>query len=305
MSIFPDREPDCEQRASPSVATVIRAKQRDLGGFSVRRALPSMSRRIVGPVTFFDHMGPAEFGPGEGFDVRPHPHIGLATITYLFEGAVLHRDSIGSSQTIRPGDVNWMTAGKGIAHSERTPPQERVNGSRLHGIQTWVALPLDAEECEPSFQHHSHEALPLIHRRGVEIRVLAGTAYGASSPARGLSPTLYVHAIMENGATFPIDDTHVERAVYVVEGAVRCDGETYGEGTMILFRPGAAAEVTATAQSVLMLIGGAPLEGPRYLEWNFVSSDKARIERAKEAWRTERWEKVVGDEGERIPLPGT
>jgi redox-sensitive bicupin YhaK (pirin superfamily) len=305
MSVLEDREPECAHCASPSIGLVIRAKVRDLGGFSVRRTLPSMAKRIVGPFTFFDHMGPATFERGQGFDVRPHPHIGLATITYLFDGAVLHKDSIGSAQTIRPGDVNWMTAGRGIAHSERTPPAERETGSPLHGIQTWVALPLDVEECEPSFQHHAGEGLPLIRKPGVDLRVLAGTAYGHASPARGLSPTLYVHAVIEEGASLAIDETHPERAAYVVEGAIRCDDETYEEGTMLVFKNGANATVTAMRRAVLMIVGGAPLEGPRYMEWNFVSSDRARIDRAKDDWRAERFPKVVGDEVERIPLPGT
>jgi redox-sensitive bicupin YhaK (pirin superfamily) len=300
---LPANEPECIASTSPSVDLVIAARPRDIGGFAVRRAVPSMQRRLVGPFVFFDHMGPARFSPGEGLDVRPHPHIGLATVTYLFEGAIVHRDSLGSDQPILPGDVNWMLAGRGIVHSERTGQAERARGPQVHGIQSWVALPLDKEEVEPSFEHHSAASIPRLTRGGVSLDVIAGTAFGLRSPVSVLSPTLYVHAQLEAGATLAIDDEHEERGIYVVEGTVGCDGDPFPAGTMILLRPGVRVTVGGEGPARLMLVGGARLAGDRHVFWNFVSSSKERIEKAKGDWKEERFPKVPGDAIERVPLP--
>ncbi len=269
----------------------------------MRRVLPSPRKRLVGPFVFFDHMGPVAFEPGRGIDVRPHPHIGLATVTYLFEGEILHRDTVGSKQAIRPGDVNWMVAGKGIAHSERSAPEIRAKGSKLHGIQSWVALPQAHEETEPRFDHHPADTLPLIRRPGVDLRVIAGTAFGAEAPTRVLSPTLYVHAHFRAGGEVVIDDEHQERAVYAVDGTLRCDGEELPPGTMFVLRPGARASLKAETDGHAMIVGGAAMDGPRHIWWNFVSSSEARIERAKEDWRAQRFGAVFEDEHEFIPLP--
>jgi len=291
---------------SPSVERVIAGRTRDLGGFLVRRVLPSIGRRMVGPFIFFDHMGPVAFPPGGGIDVRPHPHIGLATVTFLFEGEIIHRDSLGSRQVIRPGDVNWMLAGRGIVHSERTDPALRAAGPRAHGIQSWMALPLADETAAPRFEHHDAAALPRVVRPGAVLDVIAGHAFGVTSPAGVLSPTLYVHARLEAGARLAIDDEHVERAVYVVEGSVGLDGRAFGPANMLVLPPGVAVEVIAQQAARLMLIGGARLQGDRFIDWNFVSSDQERLQRAKEAWRTDdtAWfPKVPGDDQERIPAP--
>jgi redox-sensitive bicupin YhaK (pirin superfamily) len=282
---------------------VIAARPRDIGGFAVRRALPAMQRRKVGPFVFFDHMGPARFAQGEGLDVRPHPHIGLATVTYLFDGEITHKDSLGSQQAIRPGDVNWMLAGRGIVHSERTAPEERRRGPSVHGIQSWVALPTEDEEIAPHFEHHAAADIPRLTRPGVSVDVIAGTAFGARSPVAVRSPTLYVHAQMDPGATLAIDDEHEERGIYVVEGEIGCDGNSFTAGALVILRPGASITLGAGAPSRIMIFGGAKLAGERHIHWNFVSSSPERIERAKEDWREERFPKVPGDEHERVPLP--
>jgi redox-sensitive bicupin YhaK (pirin superfamily) len=287
---------------SPVTELVIPVRQRDLGGFSVRRALPSAERRLVGPFIFLDHVGPVSFPLHQGLDVRPHPHIGLATVTYLFEGEFLHRDSLGFAQQIRPGDVNWMIAGRGITHSERTPSAQRDAGARLHGIQSWVALPTAHEEDAPSFEHHPASTLPEVELKGAKLRVIAGTSYGVTAPTKVLSPTLYVHARLEAGALFPIDESHAERAIYIAEGSIRCDGTEHSAGTLLVLRPGKAV-VEATQPAQLMLVGGAPLDGPRHIYWNFVSSSEAKIIKAAEAWRAGLFPKVPGDEHEFIPLP--
>jgi hypothetical protein len=296
-------EPECLDAGSASVEQTIEGRPRDLGGFTVRRVLPAVGRRRVGPFIFFDQMGPARLAAGAGMDVRPHPHICLATVTYLFEGELDHRDSVGTFQTIRPGDVNWMIAGRGIVHSERTGPEAREAGPVMHGIQCWVALPLEHEETEPRFEHHSAATIPRVMQDGVTLDVIAGTAYGATSPVGVLSPTLYVHARLDAGARLPVDDTHEERAVYVVEGALGCDGRTLEPGTMAILRPGADVVISAETATRVMLLGGAKLEGERYLFWNFVSSSRERLERAKEDWRHRRFPTVPGDEVEFIPLP--
>jgi redox-sensitive bicupin YhaK (pirin superfamily) len=235
--------------------------------------------------------------------VRPHPHIALATLTYLFAGEIVHRDHLGNTQPIRPGDVNWMIAGRGIVHSERTAPELRQSGSFVHGIQSWVALPAREEEREPSFEHHGESALPRITRPGVELRVIAGTAYGAIAPVSVLSPTLYVAAAMEAGAVLALPDEHEQRAAYVVEGSVRCDGEEHAPGRLLVFRPGARAELVAGTRSRVMLLGGAALDGPRHIYWNFVSSSLERIERAKRDWKEQRFPKIPRDDQEFVPLP--
>jgi redox-sensitive bicupin YhaK (pirin superfamily) len=288
---------------SPFSSTHIEARERDLGGFTVRRLLPSPLRRHVGPFVFFDHFGPVDFGAGKGMDVRPHPHIALATITYLFDGAIRHRDSLGSDQIIRPGDVNWMVAGRGIVHSERTPADVRARGGKLHGLQTWVALPTRDEETEPRFDHHAAADVPHVTREGVRLHVIAGTAYGASAPTAVLSPTLYVHAQLDPGANLDVPREHEERALYVVMGRVELDGTSLQEGTLEVLGPESAGRIRAVGSASVVLVGGAPVDGPRHVWWNFVSSTRDRLERAKDDWRSGRFAKVPGDDQEFIPLP--
>ena len=304
MSVLPDIEPasgPCP--GAPQIATVIDARPRDLGGFTVGRVLPAPPRKLIGPFIFFDHMGPAVFPPGRGIDVRPHPHIGLATVTYLFEGEIVHRDSLGSHQPIRPGDVNWMTAGRGIAHSERTGRELRQSGSRLDGLQLWVALPLRHEETDPEFHHHPAADLPAAGIGGVRIRVLAGSAFGETSPVRTFSPLFYVDTAMPAGSELPLPDEHEERAAYVVSGTVACGHERAERGRMLVFTPGSKATLRAVSDARVALIGGAPIDGERHIFWNFVSSSQARIEQAKRDWREGRFPKVPGDEQEFIPVP--
>ncbi len=289
------------ERAAPG-RTVIAPRVRDLGGFSVRRVLPAPFHRMVGPFVFFDHMGPADFAPGGGIDVRPHPHINLATVTYLFEGEIVHRDSLGSAQAIRPGAINWMTAGRGIVHSERTGPELRAAGHRLHGLQIWVALPGALEESDPSFHHHPADTLPVVEGDGLRARVLVGSGFGATSPVPAASPLLYADLDLAAGATAPIAADLPERAVYLVAGAVAIGGTRFEAGQMIVLEPG-DRELRADGASRLVLIAGEPLDGPRFIEWNFVSSSRERIEEAKSAWRERRFPLVPGDEQEFIPLP--
>ncbi len=288
--------------SNDAIELVIEPKPRDLGGFTVRRVLPQIARRTVGPFIFFDHMGPVTFPTGGGIDVRPHPHIGLATVTYLFEGEIMHRDNLGSVQPISPGDVNWMVAGSGIAHSERTRAELRPTGPRLHGIQSWVALPKDAEEMTPSFVHHAKAALPMHALPGARLRVIAGTAYGLTSPAVVHSPTLYVDADLDRGAHIEMPDEHEERAVYIASGTLRVGEQELREGQMAIFKSGAKIMLEALAPSRAMLLGGAKLDGERHIWWNFVSSSKDRIEQAKRDWRQGRFAQVPG-ETEFIPLP--
>jgi len=292
-----------KEKQSDGILLVIDPRPRDLGGFTVRRLLPAAGSRMVGPFIFLDHMGPAVMERGAGMDVRPHPHIALATVTYLFEGEIIHRDTLGSERAIHAGDVNWMLAGRGIAHSERSSPEERVRGVRLHGIQSWVALPKAHEEDAPVFVHHPARTLPKVARDGAELTVIAGTAYGARSPVGVLSPTLYVEARLEAGAGLVVDEGHPQRAVHVAEGAVRIGERRIGTGVMAVLQPGAEVTIEAEEASRLMLVGGAPLDGDRHIWWNFVSSSKERIERAKDDWRHGRFGKVPGDEREFIPLP--
>lgn len=280
----------------------IPARTRSIGDFDVGRVLPAPARRLVGPFAFFDHMGPAHLAPGRGMDVRPHPHINLATVTYLFEGEIFHRDSLGSAQPIRPGAINWMTAGRGIVHSERSPAEARPAGPSLHGLQLWVALPRAQEECEPAFVHHPADTIPELDEPGVRLRVLAGEAHGARSPVAVASPLFYVEARLDAGARLELPRDHEERAVYVITGAVDCDGTTIPPRTMAVLRRGAAPVLTAREPTHLVTLGGAPLDGPRYIWWNFVSSSQERIVEAAREWRAERFPTVPGDEHERIPL---
>lgn len=265
----------------------IEARRHELGGgFTVRRVLPYRTRRLVGPFIFFDHFGPVDYKPGDGMDVRPHPHIGLATVTYLFDGAIAHKDSVGSDIVIRPGAVNWMVAGRGIVHSERTPPEERAAGMRLHGIQTWVALPEANEQDAPSFTHHPKESLPSFDLGGANAQVLAGTAWGHRSPVEFPWGIWYVGISAPNGADFEIpDDAAEERAVYVAGGSARIDGETVETGTMVILKAGATVRVEAEPGSHLMLAGGQTMDGPRKIEWNLVASNKDLIDQAKADWR--------------------
>jgi len=286
------------------IRRVLDGRPRDLGGFSVRRVLPAGGLQTVGPFIFFDHMGPATFAPGDGVDVRPHPHIGLATVTYLFAGEFMHRDSLGTAQLIRPGDVNWMVAGRGIVHSERTPSAARgaPGGAPIHGIQTWVALPGEHEETDPAFEHHPAPRLPEIHGTGVALRLIAGAAYGRHAPTTVYSPMFYLAATLEAGAEVDLPAEYAERAAYVAEGEVAAAGERHGVGRMIVYEAGVQASLRALTPVRLMLLGGAPLDGPRHVWWNFVSSSPERIERAKLDWREQRFAEVPGDR-ERIPLP--
>jgi len=299
MSHLADREPTCTKSAG-AVELKIEANARDLGGFSVRRVLPSPERRMVGPFIFFDHMGPAEFPPGEGIQVRPHPHIGLATVTYLFEGEIMHRDSLGFVQPIRAGAVNLMTAGRGIVHSERAG-EDLQTTSRLHGIQSWMALPDSEEEREPDFVHYPATELPDLTRDGVKVRVIIGEAYGARSPVKHYSPMLYLECRLQQGSSLDMPDGYVERAVYVVSGAVQLDGHRLDDGVMAVVSAGHPARIVANRESRVMIIGGAPI-GERHIWWNFVSSSRERIETAKADWTQKRFAMVPGDD-EFIPLP--
>lgn len=282
----------------------IKPREHDLGGFSVRRVLPHALCRMVGPFVFFDHMGPARFEPGQGIDVRPHPHIGLATVTYLFEGVITHRDSLGVIQDIQPGDVNWMTAGRGIVHSERSPAGVRGAGHRLHGIQTWIALPEADEEIEPGFWHHPGADLPRWQQDGVDLTLIAGSSVGKQAPTRTCSPMFYLAADFLPGSSLGLDDEHAERAVYVVEGelSVAGDAQPVVAGEMAVLQPGGDVVLQASAAARVMLCGGAPLAGRRFVWWNFVSSRPERIEQAKRDWQEGRFPDVPG-ETEFIPLP--
>jgi redox-sensitive bicupin YhaK (pirin superfamily) len=267
-----------------SVDIVIEPRQRDLGGFVVGRVLPFAKRRMVGPFIFLDEMGPATFKPGTGIDVRPHPHIGLATVTYLFEGEMRHRDNLGFDQVIRPGDVNWMTAGRGIVHSERTDEDRRARGQKMHGMQSWVALPTDDEEVEPSFHHHPKDTLPVIERAGAQMRLIAGKAFGETSPVKTFSDIFYLGIEADPGADIPLPDEYEDRALYVVDGGVILEDEEYGPGKLIAFKPDATPSIKTVKASKLMLLGGAPL-GKRLIWWNLVSSSQERIDKARSDWQ--------------------
>jgi redox-sensitive bicupin YhaK (pirin superfamily) len=286
-----------------AIEQVIVPRAHDLGGFEVRRALPSARRQMVGPFIFFDQMGPADFLVGNGIDVRPHPHIGLATVTYLFDGEIYHRDSLGTAQPIRPGDVNLMTAGRGIVHSERTEQEVRAKGSRLYGIQSWMALPKSHEEDAPGFSHIEASALPRIEGEGKRVRVVIGSLYGVTAPTAFPHESFYAEAVLAPGAVLPLDPTHDERAIYIASGQVDIAGQSFPAGQLLVFRPGDRISILAESQSRVMLLGGEPMDGPRHIWWNFVSSSKERIDQAKAEWRANKFDIVPGDETEFIPLP--
>lgn len=302
MSYRDCNEPVCTEADGGGLQQTIEPKEKDLGGFTVRRVLPAPAQRRVGPFIFFDHMGPAEFAPGDGINVRPHPHIGLSTLTYLFEGEIMHRDSLGYAQPIQPDAVNWMTAGRGIVHSERTSDALKATGYRLHGIQAWIALPDGDEEVEPAFEHYPAGTLPVLEESGLKMTLIAGSAYGKTSPVNTFSPLFYLHVEAEGGSAFHLPDEHAERALYVVDGEVAAGGATLAAGTMAIFEPGVDISVAATAPSRLMLLGGAPLGSDRTVWWNFSSSSRERIEQAKRDWQEGRFASVPG-ETEFIPLP--
>lgn len=292
-----------DRRACDAIEQVIVPRARDLGGFSVRRALPAAGRQMVGPFIFFDQMGPAEFLVGNGIDVRPHPHIGLATVTYLFDGEIMHRDSLGSAVAIRPGELNLMSAGSGIVHSERTSPEQRARGPRLFGIQAWAALPRSHEEGSPSFTHFDAAKLPRITGDGKTVRLIMGQMLGQSSPAELPHPSFYAEAVLAPGAVLPLDADYEERAIFIASGAIDIAGDSFSAGRLLVFRPGDRISILALAQSRLMLLGGEPMDGPRHIWWNFVSSSKDRIDAAKADWKAKRFAGVPGDAEEFIPLP--
>jgi hypothetical protein len=301
------RLPDDSPATVPSsdgkpVETVIVPRARDLGDFEVRRALPAIEQRMVGPFVFFDEMGPATLPAGHGMDVRPHPHIGLATVTWLTDGEILHRDTLGSIQPIRPGELNWMTAGRGIAHSERSPELARRQPQHIAGLQAWVGLPKQHEETAPDFAHYGADALPVIAADGARVVLIAGHGWGARSPVAVFSDTIYAEVTLDAGAKLPIGTEHEERAIYILSGRIRIAGDAFEAGRMLILRPGDAITVTSDAGARFMVLGGETMDGPRHLWWNFVSSSKERIEQAKADWKEGRFGKVV-DDNEFIPLP--
>ncbi len=291
MSWNPTLEPHCpEDLTADSVETLIIPRARDLGDFEVRRALPSPKRQMVGPFIFFDQMGPAEFITGQGIDIRPHPHIGLATVTYLYKGEFQHQDSLGTDQMIYPGAVNWMIAGRGITHSERTSQPTRNGPHDIYGIQTWVALPDRDEDTDPAFEHHGKQTLPFLDGEGKQLRIILGSAYGERAPVKTFSEMFYIDVVLDPGAGLPLPDEHEDRGAYVVEGSVSIAGETFEAGQMMVFRPGDRISLTAGAAGArVMLLGGETLAGPRYIWWNFVASSQEKIEAAKAAWKAQDW----------------
>ena len=304
MSWQPSNDPVLgDPKTCDALDLIIVPRTRDLGdGFAVRRALPHGKRQMVGPFIFFDHFGPAEFRAGHGMDVRPHPHIGLATVTYLFEGTIMHRDSLGTVMAIKPGAVNWMTAGRGIAHSERTPSELRGGGEPIHGLQMWVALPAAKEEMAPAFMHNDASAFPEVSDNDKTIRVVAGGLYGARSPMQTTSDTMFADVTLEAGAKLPVDPGYAERAIYVVEGEIDIMGDRFTQHQLLVLKPGDAVTLSAVTPAHIMLLGGEPMDGPRHIWWNFVSSRRERIEEAKAQWKAGRFEPVP-DETEFIPLP--
>ncbi|TRW99201.1 pirin family protein [Paracoccus sp. M683] len=310
MSWNPALEPGCpDEIGVDAIETLIIPRARDLGGFEVKRALPAPKRQMVGPFIFFDQAGPAEFLTGQGIDVRPHPHIGLGTVTYLYSGDFHHRDSIGTDQVILPGAVNWMVAGKGVTHSERTSSTGRQGPHSLYGIQTWIALPEDREDMAPIFEHHGRETLPEFEAEGVTARLILGHAYGEKAPATLYSETFYLDVTLIPGARFPLPDDHEDRGLYITEGSVTIAGQTFEAGRMMVFRPGDKITVSAGPQGArLMALGGATLNGPRYVWWNFVASSEEKIDHAKQEWQAAQWGKGLfdlpeGDRHEHIKAP--
>jgi redox-sensitive bicupin YhaK (pirin superfamily) len=304
MSWLPSSDPVLgDKRSCDALELVIVPRARDIGGFEVRRALPSAAKQMVGPFIFFDQMGPAEFLLGKGMDVRPHPHIGLATVTYLFQGEIWHRDSLGTALPIRPGELNLMTAGSGIVHSERTGADERARPHDLYGIQAWAALPKSHEERAPAFVHHGVDDLPRITGDGKRVRLIMGELYGQRSPVEYPHPSFYAEAVLAPGAVLPLDPAYDERAVYIVAGEIDIADDRFEAGRLLIFRPGDRISILALSNARLMLLGGEPMDGPRHIWWNFVSSSKDRIDAAKADWKAKRFGSVPGDAEEFIPLP--
>lgn len=310
MSWNPSLEPDYPTgNAVDSIETVIVPRARDLGGFEVRRALPSPQRQMVGPFIFFDQVGPAEFLTNQGIDVRPHPHIGLATVTYLYEGRIHHRDSLGTDSWIEAGDVNLMIAGHGVTHSERMDDANPAPVRRVAGVQSWIALPEDREEGAADFSHAAEAALPELQGEGKRVRIILGSAYGARAPVETPSEMFYLDAVLEPGARMPLPDDHEDRGLYVMDGEIEVAGDRFEAGRMMVFRPGDKVSFAAGPGGArVMILGGATMNGPRHIWWNFVASSKEKIEAAKEAWRAGDWENgrfqlPQGDDKEFIPLP--
>lgn len=304
MSFSPTPDPVPGDAAScAAVETVIVPRAHDIGGMEVARVLPSVQGQMIGPFIFFDRMGPVRFSAAQAQDVRPHPHIGLATVTYLFEGSMIHRDSLGSERVIEPGAVNLMTAGRGIVHSERHDASVKARGGPLFGIQSWIALPKALEETSPDFLHADSAALPVVADGGIKARVILGSAFGATSPVALASPATYVEIQLSAGAHVPVDPTHEDRALFTLEGEVEVDGTAFPPGQMLVIRRGVATSVRARTPARLMLVGGEPLEGPRYIWWNFVSSSLDRLDAAKAAWREDRFDLIPMDHDEFIPAP--
>lgn len=310
MSWNPSIDPGCpDDVGMDAIETLIVPRARDLGGFEVRRALPAPKRQMVGPFIFFDQAGPAELLTGKGVDVRPHPHIGLGTVTYLYQGDFHHKDSTGADQVIRPGELNWMVAGRGVTHSERTSAAARQGLSSLFGIQTWIALPEEFEDVAPTFEHHDKETLPVLEENGVSVRLILGNAYGKVAPAKMMSETFYADVMLEAGKRLPLPDDHEDRGIYIVEGSISVAGQDYGPAQMMVFRPGDKITIAAGETGArLMILGGETFSGPRYIWWNFVASSQERIEAAKEEWRAGNWGKgqfdlPPDDRDEFIPLP--
>jgi redox-sensitive bicupin YhaK (pirin superfamily) len=304
MSFFPGKDPDPGNAYQcDAIEHVIVPRSVDIDGFGLRRALPAAQSRMVGPFIFFDHFGPAVFRTGQGIDVRPHPHIGLATVTYLFEGEIVHRDSLGVHAAIRPGEVNWMTAGRGIVHSERSAAEQRVEGTHIHGLQCWVGMPKDREEIDPSFQHYDGAQFPEVSGDGKCARVVVGSLFGARSPVETLTDTLFADVTLSAGATMPLDADAEERAIYTLSGEIDISGDRFGADRLLVFRPGDRLSVRAVSDAHFVVLGGAAMDGPRHIWWNFVSSRKERIEQAKAEWKSGRFGVVPGDAEEFIPLP--
>ena len=296
MSEIPHDDPVAGDAAScAAIERVILPRLSEVGGLAVRRALPSVGKKLIGPFIFFDQFGPHEFLLGQGLDVRPHPHIGLSTVSYLFDGAITHRDSLGVVQPILPGDVNLMTAGRGITHSERSPGDQRTGAKQLFGVQVWTALPTSHEEQEPTFQHVGIGELPRIEAGGKRVRVILGAMYGEESPIETPHPTFYAEAVLAPGAILPLDADYAERAIYVVSGAIDIAGDRFEAGRLLVFRPGDRISVLGLSHARLMLLGGEPMDGPRHIWWNFVSSRKERIDQAADEWKTGRFDTVPGD----------
>jgi redox-sensitive bicupin YhaK (pirin superfamily) len=304
MSFFPAKDPIPGNAASTdAIKHLIVPRSVDLGGLQVHRALPSSQSRMVGPFIFFDHFGPAVFHAGNGMDVRPHPHIGLATVTYLFDGEIVHRDSLGTAMPIRPGAVNLMTAGRGIVHSERTAPDHRSGTEPLHGLQLWVALSAKDEETAPTFAHTAAADIPELRQNGMTLRVVVGALHGLRSPVATLWDTLFAEARLKAGTTLPLDAEHEERAIYVISGEIEISGQSHAPERLLVLRPGDSVTARAVSDAHLVAVGGAAMDGPRHIWWNFVSSRKERIEAAKADWKAGRFDIVPGDTAEFIPLP--